>query len=153
MSANSDFSSWIGGRWETVRGTIRSVGWKHHVQPDDLDDFTSRVIVRALAVKPHESDGERMNLLKTIARKQALDDARRRYARAETQPFDEWDPARSDPYAEIEMLDQVRRLGQRDGKAILGHALGLYDRELADDGLTLHSVSKRRERARERMAA
>lgn len=154
MSESSDWSPWLTARWDLVRATIRNVGWRNHVAREDMEDFTSRVIVRALAVKPSKFDGARMNLLKAIARRQALDDARRRYARPQTEPFADWDPpSPEDPFAELMALDQVRRLGDRDARAIIGHVVGLYDRELADEGMTLDSITQRRRRARGRMAA
>lgn len=148
-----NWSWWIQENWADVRRVIRVQGLHSHVMYEDLEDFTSRVVVRLLGIEPSDFDGARWRLIQQVARRQAVDDTRRRTARPYTVPLDDWDGSGVDAYAEWEALDAVRRLKPRDGRAVLGHALGLYDHELAEEGVTLDAVSQRRRRARERMAA
>lgn len=144
---------WIQENWDDVRRVIRVHGLKAHVLRDDLEDFTSRVVVRLLGVTPHDSEGARWNLIEQVTRRQAVDDTRRRTRRPYTVPLDGWDGPKPDAYAELEVLDEVKRLGARDARAVLGHALGLRDRELAESGVTLDAITQRRRRALERMVA
>lgn len=142
---------WLEDNYESVKGVIRRQGLRSGVRFHDLEDFTSRVVIRAMNVQP-KSVKSRWSLLKTIARHQAQDDARRDGARPKTVHDDiEHHFITTDPYKRLEFLDQIKSLGKREGRSVLGQALGFRDRELIDKNQTESSVSQRRKRAKEKL--
>lgn len=145
-----DWYDWLGDNYEQVKAVIRKQGIYSHVWHSDLEDFTSRVFLRALSMNSRpRNEKSSWAFIKAIAMHQALDDMRRRKSRPDTVNMDQHpEPWAHNPYSELEFLSTLRHLSVDERRAVIGHALGYKDRELANFEQTLHSVTKRRERAK-----
>lgn len=145
-----ELRDWLREHYNEAQRIIAWQGTRSNVRFNELEDFVSRVILRALAdPKPIRNPPA---FLSSVAKYQALDDARHHYRTIETTSIDQNSPREHwDSHSGIELWEILGDLNIREKKSVIGKAMGFYDRELVDPGQTIDSVSKRRQRAKEKI--
>lgn len=151
------FAAWLADHLTKVTGVIRRTGWRSNVPARDIEDFVSAALLRLLTIQlKSDFEGARWNLVQTVARRAAVDYVRWDVKQPKLAMLPEGEDELGRPdhrLGVIDALDAVGRLSDAEARSIIGHAAGLHDWEIAEAGVTLDAVTKRRARARQKLAA